>query len=301
MFTLRWLTLSALLAPYAPEQRLGAGIFPVGRWSPAWQSTISSLTSPPRALPGCNPLLIACFSGFSRQPRSDYLGGEPGSPLFVPLFLAVVCAAVGMNLRDDSFTPPSPSALTALIEATSPAWVPSAHNIRDMATRAILIALAGVGAAALTWRLSHEREVARKAQDEQARLEELDRRKSNFISTVSHDLRTPFTAVRAGFGLLGSSISDRLLPDERELLDDMGRTIERLGMYINDLVTFNQLEAGVLRIENEPLDLRAVVANAIVVVHPLIHEKGQILEVDLPEPLPHQGLLASLSRCSSTC
>ena len=41
--------------------------------------------------------------------------------------------------------------------------------------------------------------------------------------------------------------------------------------------------------EREPLDLRAVVAEAISAVQPLTSEKGQTLEVDLPGPLPTLG------------
>jgi len=60
-------------------------------------------------------------------------------------------------------------------------------------------------------------------------------------------------------------------------------------MLIDDLLAYNQLEAGTLRLDREPLDLRAVVTEAMSSMHPLIQEKGQILEVDLPEPLPGEG------------
>lgn len=289
VFTLRWATIAVLLVLTLSEQRLGRGDLPswvlVALY--AAYNLLADLAA--ESMPWLRSLSHRVLFDLPVAALIYFLGAEPGAPLFVPLFLAVVCAAISINPRTSLVYTALAVCLAAAIEATSPGWVTNAHNVRDMTTRLMLLSLAGVGAAALTLRLSHERTVARKAQDEQARLEELDRRKSNFMSTVSHDLRTPFTAVRAGLGMLRSSVSERLNPDESELLDDMERTIERLGMYINDLVTFNQLEAGVLRIENEPLDLRAVAANAIVVVHPLMHEKGQILEVDLSEPLPNRG------------
>lgn len=289
VFALRWVTMAVLFVLTLLEQRLGRADIPswalVGVY--AGYSLLADLAA--ESVPSLRPLGHRVLLDLPVAALIYFLAAEPGSPLFVPLFLAVVCGAVSMKLRESLVYAALAVCLTLAIEATSPAWVLNPHNIRDMATRAILLSLAGVGAAALTWRLSHESEAARRARDEQARLEELDRRKSSFISTVSHDLRTPFTALRAGFGMVRSSVSDRLRPDERELLDDMERTIERLGMSINDLVTFNQLEAGMLKIDTESLDLRAVVTNAIVVVHPLMQEKSQILEVDLPEALPGRG------------
>lgn len=60
-------------------------------------------------------------------------------------------------------------------------------------------------------------------------------------------------------------------------------------MLIDDLLTLNQLEAATSTLDCEPLDLRATGTDAISVVHPLMQEKGQILEADLPEPLPVEG------------
>jgi signal transduction histidine kinase len=152
-----------------------------------------------------------------------------------------------------------------------------------------LLGIFGVGTAILRRRLALEQEAAGWARGESERLGEIDRLRDLFISSVSHDLRTPLTATRAGLGLLRTSASGRLRPDERDLLDNTRRNTERLDMLIGDLLAYNQLEAGTLRLDREPLDLRAVVTEAMSAVHPLIQEKGQILEVDLPEPLPGEG------------
>ncbi len=117
----------------------------------------------------------------------------------------------------------------------------------------------------------------------------LDRLREEFLASVSHDLRTPLTAARAGLGLLEASADDRLQPDERALARNALRNIERLDMLIGDLLTVNQLEAGTLRLQPEPLDARIVVADAMASVHSLIVEKGQMLEPHLPEPLAIEG------------
>ncbi len=116
-------------------------------------------------------------------------------------------------------------------------------------------------------------------------LEELDRLRTDFIATLSHNLRTPLTAVRAGLGLLETSTSLRLRTDERQLLENVRRNIARLGLQIDDLLAFNQLEARALRLGRARLDVRDVVRGAVSAMSPLIDTKHQTLHVDLPEPL----------------
>lgn len=124
---------------------------------------------------------------------------------------------------------------------------------------------------------------------EVARLVDLDHLRADFITMVSHNLQTPLTAVRLGVGLLQTGVSARLGPDEQRLLQDIDDNVERLRVRINDLLTVNQLDAGALRLERAPLDLRAVIAQAVTVVRPLLGDKGQELELDLPRPLPLVG------------
>lgn len=113
----------------------------------------------------------------------------------------------------------------------------------------------------------------------------LRRLHDEFIATVSHQLLTPLAAARAGLGLLESGVAERLGADERRLLGNIGRNIGRLSIHLNDLLTLNQLKSGTLTVAPSVIDLRAVVADAMGVVYPLLQEKGQALAVDLPEPL----------------
>jgi signal transduction histidine kinase len=217
------------------------------------------------------------------------LGSDPGGPLFALLFLAVVCAAATLGLRAGLIYTGAAVALTAVVAPTLPLWSPTQEQVRDLGAQLLILGLTGVGMAILSRRLALEQAAAQAVRDEAARLAEVQRLRADFISTVSHDLRTPFTAVRAGLGMAQSSLADRVRPDEQQLLENVGRNIDRLGILINDLLAFNQFEAGTLQLEREVLDLRAVVTNGIAAIYPLIREKEQTLEVDLPEPLPCRG------------
>src|SRR5215211_3874365 len=112
---------------------------------------------------------------------------------------------------------------------------------------------------------------------------------ADFIATVSHDLRTPLAAVQAGLSVLQSSVADRLREDERRLFENGRRNTERLRVLIDDLLAFNQLEAGTFELDREPLDMRAVVHAAVSALSPLLQEKGQTVVLDLPEPLLVEG------------
>ena len=218
-----------------------------------------------------------------------FLGAEPGGPLFVLFFLSLVCATATSTLRGGLLYTAGFAVLTVIIDPTFPRWSPTEGEVRDLGARLVLLCIFGVGTAILRRRLALEQEVAGWARGESERLGEIDRLRDLFISSVSHDLRTPLTATRAGLGLLRTSASGRLQPDERDLLDNARRNTDRLGMLVDDLLAYNQLEAGTLHIDREPLDLRAVVTEAITSVHPLIREKGQTLEANMPEPLPGEG------------
>ncbi len=117
-------------------------------------------------------------------------------------------------------------------------------------------------------------------------LQELDRLRATFVQSVSHDLRTPLTAARAALILLGATAADRLRPDEQGLVENAQRNIEHLRRLIDDLLVHNQLEAGSLLLHREPTDLRMIVTDALVAINPLLRQKGQILALDLAEPLP---------------
>lgn len=217
------------------------------------------------------------------------LAGEPGGPLFVLFFLAVDSAAAIMSIRGTLMHTAASAGIAGVIDLVLMFFSPTSGDIRMIVARLMMLTLVAGGMAILARRLTMDLE-ARQAERQQAgRLEELDRLRVTFISNISHELRTPLTAARAGLGLLEVSVTERLRPDERELLANVRRNNERLTIYIDDLLSFNQFEAGTVRLERETLDLRAVITDSLSAVYPLILQKGQTLEIVLTEPLPYVG------------
>jgi PAS domain S-box-containing protein len=114
-------------------------------------------------------------------------------------------------------------------------------------------------------------------------LKELDRLKTEFVATVSHDLRTPLTTIQGYV---------ELLPRVGPLNERQGQFVERvegsvqyITDLINDLLDIRRIEAE-LNLEMEVCDLRDLIEDAIEPLHVQAEEKDQMLRWERPETLP---------------
>jgi two-component system NtrC family sensor kinase len=74
-------------------------------------------------------------------------------------------------------------------------------------------------------------------------LKELDRMKSEFVSTVSHDLRSPLTTVRGFVDLV--ALLGPITEDQHEALEKISRAVTRMNELIEDLLDLGKVEAGI--------------------------------------------------------
>jgi PAS domain S-box-containing protein len=89
-------------------------------------------------------------------------------------------------------------------------------------------------------------------------LEEVEKLRSEFLAMVSHELKTPLTAIKgAAATFLGSSKSFDGA-QTRELFDIIDEQAERLREMVDDLLDMTRIEAGALSVSPEPVDLGAV-------------------------------------------
>jgi PAS domain S-box-containing protein len=110
-------------------------------------------------------------------------------------------------------------------------------------------------------------------------LQEADRRKDEFIATLSHELRNPLAPLRNGLHVL------RLAPGPADpgMLGMMGRQVDQLVRLVDDLLEISRINRGTLALRRQPIDLQDVVRHAMETSEPLMREAGHVLEVDLPE------------------
>ncbi|MDQ2829773.1 MAG: ATP-binding protein [Chloroflexota bacterium] len=217
------------------------------------------------------------------------LGTVPGSLPFVLLLLAVVCAAVTMSPRGALLYTGVAIVLVAVVNPTLHYWSPLTGDLQEMGSELIVLGLVGGGTAVLARRLALEHRAAEAGRGEATRLADLDRQRAAFIATVSHDVQTPLTALRAGLGFVEMGAGAALSPDVRELLAASRRNVDRLRLQIDNLLAASRLDAGAIRPERVALDLRTLALEALAMVRPLFVEKGQVAEADLPTALPITG------------
>ncbi|HVJ16115.1 MAG TPA: response regulator [Polyangiaceae bacterium] len=107
--------------------------------------------------------------------------------------------------------------------------------------------------------------------------------KDEFLATVSHELRTPLNAI------LGWSTLARSKPgiDTRRALSIIERNARAQARIVEDVLDFSRIARGKMRLTVGPLDLTAVVSEALEAVRPAAEAKGLELSVklELDEPL----------------
>ena len=88
--------------------------------------------------------------------------------------------------------------------------------------------------------------------------EELNKLKSNLLSTVSHELRTPLTTIK-GYSTMLLDYDKRLEQDEKqEYLSAIDRATDRMTELIDHLLDLSRLEAGILKLDKTPTNVRAL-------------------------------------------
>lgn len=92
---------------------------------------------------------------------------------------------------------------------------------------------------------------------------ELDRLKSDFVATLSHEFRTPVTSITMSVDILKGGILGPLNERQRELIDAAKDDCLRLTKLSRDFLQLSKLEAGKFQLKEEALDLREIIDAAL--------------------------------------
>jgi len=113
----------------------------------------------------------------------------------------------------------------------------------------------------------------------------LDQVKSNFLATVSHELKTPLSSINLNTRLLQD---ERLPADERlRITGYIRQETQRLQRMVAELLDVSRLDAGAgIQLDVRPTSLADVVAYATATVQPQLADKELRLDLQLPENLP---------------
>lgn len=109
--------------------------------------------------------------------------------------------------------------------------------------------------------------------------------KSKFISMVSHELRTPLHAVKEGIEIVLED-TQYLNEDQQEMLQISKRNVTRLSRMINDVLDFQKLEAGAVKLNLAVNSMNDILVELKETMQPLARAKGLCLRLELDESVP---------------
>ena len=116
--------------------------------------------------------------------------------------------------------------------------------------------------------------------ESQRALKELDRRKDEFLATLSHELRNPLAPISNAVEILKTiQPAEPVLQWSRDLIDHQVRFLARL---MEDLLDLSRITRGVLDVRKQPCDLRRVIDDAVESCRPWIEAADHQLTIDLP-------------------
>ena len=110
--------------------------------------------------------------------------------------------------------------------------------------------------------------------------------KDQFLSRVSHELRSPLAAVYEFVTILLDGLAGELSPEQREYLEIMLRNVHQLQTMIGDLLTLARSEAGTLTVQPQPTSVAEVIAETLGTMGAAAGAKGITLLADFSNDLP---------------
>lgn len=123
---------------------------------------------------------------------------------------------------------------------------------------------------------------------------ETERTKSEFVSTVSHEMRTPMTSIKGYVELLLMGTVGTLTDDQHNFLTIIKNNVDRLTELANDLLDLSRIESGRVELSTRVMCVEEAISQVITAIEARAKSKGLILQQDVPPDLP--GVIADPAR-----
>jgi signal transduction histidine kinase len=226
-----------------------------------------------------------------------YFTGGPGSPLLATYVIAtavlsllanlsvtilaalfiLVCYAALMGLMAAGVLPPQPV-------PGSPGQVPSlGAALTSIGFCAIVVGVPAVFSAA-TLRVLRTREAA--LQKRTAQLIQTATQRSQFVASMTHELRTPIHGVQGLSDVIATGIYGPVTDKQKEACASIKRSAQSLLSLIDDLLALTRAEAGKIDARPGPVDIPALVERVIASVSWMVGTKRLVLGAELEPDLP---------------
>lgn len=115
---------------------------------------------------------------------------------------------------------------------------------------------------------------------------ELNEAKTNFIATVSHELKTPIASIKMSASLLTNEKVGLFNDDQKELIHSIVDDADRLLKITGELLNMSQVETGNIHLKLQSVNPAQFVENALQAIQFQAQQKGIKLQIDNYESLP---------------
>ena len=115
---------------------------------------------------------------------------------------------------------------------------------------------------------------------------ELDVAKTNFIATISHELKTPLASSDFSLRLLEDERVGKLTAEQKELVQSLKDDNQRLLRILSELLDLSQVESGKMQLNLQPVPVNDIIVKALGAVQNAAKEKNVQIKQQIAEALP---------------
>jgi len=123
---------------------------------------------------------------------------------------------------------------------------------------------------------------------------ELEALKDDFLQSLTHDLRSPMTAIRGYLQVIGEEMAGPITPEQKKMIVIMEHASTKLLHIISNLLDSAKISAGKLRLALAEVDLRELAPPTVEILHSEAAKKHITMTLDMPEELTPLKLDPSL-------
>lgn len=125
-----------------------------------------------------------------------------------------------------------------------------------------------------------------KLERQNVELRELDEMKNRFISTISHELRTPITSFRGYLEIIEDQKAE-LPKDVQRYIEILERNTNRLVTLTDDLLDQQRIQTGRLQINPQPVDINKIILDSVNEIRIFTDTKDIKIKTNIREDIPH--------------
>ncbi len=116
--------------------------------------------------------------------------------------------------------------------------------------------------------------------------EEKDQMQKNFITFVSHEMRSPLVVIRQYIEALNEIAGKSFDKDVREIIERCRKRVQNLEEMVEHWLDISRIENGTLAQQKVSLSLAPIISRSVEEMTPLCRKKGISLETNIPQKLP---------------